>query len=280
VVAAGAWSLSGCSFVPRSRLDECHRLSQTLQAEKDRLKDTAVSLRSQNQDLNQRAEDDARRLRLQEEEVQRLVQSVSAYQEEREQLAAAFERLKGQVRSTAAAGSFSTGLLRRCQDLARAHPGWEFDPAQGVLTIPAAQLFERGSDRLRPEAVAWLREAATLWSVPEAQDLDLLVVGRNETSAVRRAGLSAPETEDRPLGHDRAERVRDLLADAAHIDPARIEAAGFEVPHSGDDGPAGASEARNRRIEIHLRRRGKDSPAPAAPSPSPSGGAAADRSDP
>src|SRR5436305_15131515 len=76
VVAAGAWGLSGCSFVPKSRLDECHRLSQTLQAEKDRLKDTAVSLRSQNQDLNQRAADDARRLRLQEEEVQRLVQSV------------------------------------------------------------------------------------------------------------------------------------------------------------------------------------------------------------
>src|SRR4051812_49652217 len=108
--AGGAGGLPGCSFVPRSRLDECRRLSQTLQAEKDRLKDTAVSLRSQNQDLNQRAEDDARRIRLQEEEVQRLVQSVSAYQEEREQLAAAFERLKGQVRRTAPAGPFSPGL--------------------------------------------------------------------------------------------------------------------------------------------------------------------------
>ena len=88
-------------LVPKSRLDDCHRLSQTLQAENARLKDTTVSLRSQNQDLNQRAVDDARRLRLQEEEIQRLVQSVSAYQDERDQLAAAFERLKGQIRTSA-----------------------------------------------------------------------------------------------------------------------------------------------------------------------------------
>src|SRR4051794_28118224 len=77
-----ALALAGCGLVPKSRLDDCHRLSQTLQAENSRLKDTSISLRSQNQDLNQRAEEDARRLRLQDEEIQRLVQSVSAYQEE------------------------------------------------------------------------------------------------------------------------------------------------------------------------------------------------------
>jgi chemotaxis protein MotB len=112
VGGGGAWGLAGCSFVPTARLDECHRLSQTLQAENDRLKDTAISLRAQNQDLNQRAADDARRLRLQEEEVQRLVQSVSAYQAERDQLAAAFDRIKRQVRTAAAAGPASTADRR------------------------------------------------------------------------------------------------------------------------------------------------------------------------
>jgi chemotaxis protein MotB len=90
-------ALAGCGLVPSSRLDDCHRLSQTLQAENSRLKDTTISLRSQNQDLNQRAEEDARRLRLQDEEIQRLVQSVSAYQEERDQLTSAFERIKRQI---------------------------------------------------------------------------------------------------------------------------------------------------------------------------------------
>ena len=275
--------LAGCSFVPKSRLDECHRLSQTLQAENDRLKDTTISLRSQNQDLNQRAVDDARRHRVQEEEIQRLVQSVSAYQEDRDKLAVAFERIKSQIRSSV--NPVSSGLLNQLQDLAQAHPGWEFDPERGVLTIPAAQLFEAGSDRLRGEAENWLRETAALWKAPEASDIDVLVIGRNETSAVRRTALSPEEShgqdQGRPLGLARASRVRERLAGFATIDAARIEVAGFEVPHAGADGDL-ASQARNRRIEIHLRRRAAVSPPPSDPkAPIPVAAAvAADRRDP
>jgi chemotaxis protein MotB len=268
--------LAGCSFVPQARLDDCHRLSQTLQAENARLKDTTVSLRSQNQDLNQRAVDDARRLRLQEEEIQRLAESVTAYQEERDQLAAAFERIKSQIRTSLQ--PVSSGLARRLEALARAHPGWEFDAERGLLTIPAALWFEAGSDRLRSEARAQLAELAAVWGAPDAGDVDLLIVGRNEMSAVRRAGLAPPEEEApaRSLGHDRAARVRDQLVTAARIDPARIEVAGFEVPHAGAVGRDEASQARNRRIEIHLHRQGDDAGVPDPPGPP----EAAGRSDP
>jgi chemotaxis protein MotB len=271
--------LAGCSFVPKSRLDECHRLSQTLQAENDRLKDTTISLRSQNQDLNLRAVDDARRHRVQEEEIQRLVQSVSAYQEDRDKLAAAFDRIKSQIRSSV--NPVSSGLLKQLQDLALAHPGWEFDPDRGVLTIPAAQLFEAGSDRLRGEAENWIRETAALWKAPEASDVDLLVIGRNETSAVRRTALSPEESsgqdQGRPLGLSRAYRVRERLAALATIDAARIEVAGFEIPHPAPDEDL-ASQARNRRIEIHLRRHAAEpSPAPDPKAPVPP---ATDRRDP
>jgi chemotaxis protein MotB len=274
--------LGGCSFVPKSRLDECHRLSQTLQAENDRLKDTAISLRSQNQDLNQRAVDDGRRHRVQEEEIQRLVQSVSAYQEDRDKLAVAFERIKSQIRSSV--NPVSSSLLRQLQDLAQAHPGWEFDPERGVLTIPAAQLFEAGSDQLRVEAENRLRETAALWKAPEASDIDVLVIGRNETSAVRRTALSPEEAngqdQGRPLGLARASRVRERLAGLATIDPARIEVAGFEIPHAGADDDL-ASQARNRRIEIHLRRHAVESPPSDPKAPVPKAAAAGtDRRDP
>jgi chemotaxis protein MotB len=272
LVAAGAGcsGLAGCSYVPKARLDDCHRLSQTLQAENSRLKDTTISLRSQTEDLNQRAVDEARRLRAQEEEIQRLVQSVAAYQDERDQLAAAFERIKAQVRMSA--GTATSGLKGRFEALARSHPGWEFDPERDVLTIPAAQLFEAGSDRPRPEARAWLRETLPLWGDPEARDLDLLVVGRNASSAVRRAGLQGPEEQGRTLGRDRAAQVRDLLANEARLDPARIEVAGFEVPPAGDVVPDEESQARNRRIEIHLRRRPAGPAAPPDPATGHDGG--------
>jgi chemotaxis protein MotB len=258
--------------VPTSRLDECHRLSQRLQAENNRLKDATVSLRSQNQDLNQRAVDDARRLRVQEEEIQRLVQSVTAYQDDRDKFTAAFERIKAQIRTSAS--PVSAGLLGRLQDLARAHPGWELDADRGVLTIPAGPLFEPGSDRLRAEAEGWLHELAVLWSAPEARAVDLLVIGRNETSPVRRAAMTAPEpapasTPGRTLGLARAATVRDRLAAAGGINPARIEVAGFEVPHAGADGDA-AAQARNRRIEIHLRPHPMGDAAPPAGDPAPS----------
>ena len=272
--------LAGCSFVPTSRLDECHRLSQTLQTENNRLKDTTLSLRSQNQDLNQRAVDEARRLRVQEEEIQRLVQSVSAYQEDRDQLAAAFERIKSQIRTSV--NPVSSGLPERLQELARAHPGWEFDSQRGVLTIPAALLFELGSSRLRSDAESALRETAALWNAPESRDIDLLVIGRNQTSAVRLAAMSEQETHgqdhDRPLGLVRAARVRDLLTGQAGIDAARIEVAGFEVPHTEADGDA-AAQARNRRIEIHLRPRAAPPPPASAPAP-PVAAAATNRGDP
>jgi chemotaxis protein MotB len=271
-IALGSVAQSACSIIPSSRLDECRRLSQTLQAENSRLKDTAVSLRSQNQDLNQRAVEDARRLRVQEDEIQRLVQSVSAYQQDREQLAAAFERLKRQIQT--GSGPLSSGLLDRLQDLARTHSGWAFDPERSVLTIPAVQLFEAGSDRLRTEAETWLQETAALWNAPEARDFDMLIIGRNQTSPVRPAGLAPEEAQSRPLGLARAARVRSRLTAQGGIDPARIEVAGFELPADGADG-GDPSAIGNRRIEIHLRPRptavappvppGSSAPPPQAP---------------
>ena len=106
---------AGCSFVPTSRLDDCHKLSQTLQAENSRLKDLALKYRSQNRDLTQRAVDDADRLRKQDEAIARLEQSVQAYQDEREQMAAALERIKGQVQ--ASADPVATPLLERVRGL-------------------------------------------------------------------------------------------------------------------------------------------------------------------
>jgi chemotaxis protein MotB len=272
LLGVGCSSLAGCSFVPRSRMEECHRLSQTLQAENDRLKDTTISLRSQNQDLNQRSLDDGRRLRLQEEEVQRLVRSVTAYQEERDQLAAAFARIQDEVRTAAAAGPRSASLSSRLRDLARAHPGWQFDADRAILTIPSSQIFEAGSDRLSPDGRASVAEVAALWSAPEAAEFDVLVVGRNAPSAVQRTGLSGAGGQVKTLGHDRAVQVRDLLAGASHIDASRIDVAGFEVAKpDGRDGDE-ASLARQRQIEIHLRRRD--------PGPTPAGSPPTRQSDP
>ena len=94
-------SATGCGLVPRSRVDECHRVAQTLRADNHRLEDVALDLRAQNQDLTHRAIDDARRIAIQDEAVDRLEKSVLGYQAEREEITRELEVLARQVRRLA-----------------------------------------------------------------------------------------------------------------------------------------------------------------------------------
>src|SRR5580658_2324463 len=57
----------GCGIVPKSRMDECQRLTQTLRSENARLKDRVLALQGQNRDYAERAVDDARRLATQDD---------------------------------------------------------------------------------------------------------------------------------------------------------------------------------------------------------------------
>jgi hypothetical protein len=83
----------GCGIVPKSRMDECQRLTQTLRSENARLKDRILAVQGQNRDYAERAVDDARRLATQDDAIERLEHSVQAYQDERARLEAAYKKL-------------------------------------------------------------------------------------------------------------------------------------------------------------------------------------------
>ena len=85
---------TGCGLVPTQRLDESRKVIGGLRAENAQLKDSALSLRTQNQDLTQRAVDDARRIAALDEAKNRLEQSVQGYIDEREQINTAFQQFK------------------------------------------------------------------------------------------------------------------------------------------------------------------------------------------
>jgi predicted nuclease with TOPRIM domain len=84
--------------VPRSQVDDARKLVQSLRAENAQLKDSNLALKVQNQDLAQRAVDDSKAIRALEVSNDQFEQSIQAYQDEREQLQAAFSELKGQIR--------------------------------------------------------------------------------------------------------------------------------------------------------------------------------------
>lgn len=85
--------VTGCAIVPRSRMEDCQKLTQSLRADNARLKDRLLAVQGQNRDYAERAVDDARRLAVQEEAIERLEHSVQAYQDERTRLEAAYKQL-------------------------------------------------------------------------------------------------------------------------------------------------------------------------------------------
>jgi hypothetical protein len=92
---------SGCAVVPRARMDECQKLSQALRADNARLRDRAIALQGQNRDYAERAVDDAKRLAIQDEAIERLEHSVQAYQDERTRFEAAYKQMASSLGAAA-----------------------------------------------------------------------------------------------------------------------------------------------------------------------------------
>jgi chromosome segregation ATPase len=99
ILLGSALMAPGCAFVPKSRFDEAQKVVQSLRTENTQLKDSALTLKVQNQDLAQRAIDDDQAIRALEAANTQYERSIQAYQEEREDLQAAFRDLKNQVQT-------------------------------------------------------------------------------------------------------------------------------------------------------------------------------------
>lgn len=208
IVALSGFSLpAGCSSVPMARLDECHKMNRTLQADNARLKDSVLSLKSRNEEIAQRYDDDARRLRVKEDEVRRLTESIHVYQDEREKLARAYEELKDRIQL--AANPLATTLLEKCGEFAKGHAGCEFTTGEkeAVFIFASDTMFEPGTDRLSAEGQGLLRSFADLLEAPEART----VFGPSRRVSVRRCSSAriAPifrSAGGRPAARQRAEK--------------------------------------------------------------------------
>ncbi|WP_422926783.1 OmpA family protein [Singulisphaera sp. PoT] len=245
---------AGCAVVPRSKLDESRRLSRTLQADNARLKNSVTSLKSQYEELAERSDDDAFRLRNQEQEIQKLLASVHAYQEDREQLARGVERLKNQVRG--ATRPISAQFRTRFENFAKENPGCEFDPKSSIVTIPTELLFQPGTDKPKAKARDLLASFSKVFDDPDAAELRILVTGHTEDSLVTRTSYEGDAPKAEHLSLDRASKVRELIASEGHIATSRIDVAGVAASDAMGTDVGDGSLNSKRRIEIQVSRSG------------------------
>jgi hypothetical protein len=145
----------GCAIVPRSRLDESQRLTRTLRAENARLQDRVLALQGQNRDYADRAVDDLRRSAAQDQAIERLEQSVQAYQEDRDQLHEAYERLTSSLgMRPSPTAAFRAPAARRGQGIEPGRSAPEDDRPKHVTGVDDEETHpeppREGDDRTGP----------------------------------------------------------------------------------------------------------------------------------
>lgn len=214
----------GCLIAPKAQLDECRQRGQALRAENDRLKDQVLALRSRTQDVAERSVDDERRLKAQDEAIDRLEQTVQAYQDDRERLASAFDRLKAQIEASAgpeaARGSNESP-----------------ESVDHAVSLQVDLLFLPGSAQFRPAADDRLKDLSATLAAAQRAGREVVVVAPPDDVSVVQAG-NDPSVDHaaraRFLAMARANRLRARLAESASLGADRIRVADPDRAANGD----------------------------------------------
>ncbi len=251
----------GIGFVSKNRLDEATKLTQALRAENAQLKDVALNLRSDNQDLTQRAVDDAKTIRTLETANRGYEKAIAGYQSDREKLQASYEKIQRVARmprDTRLSDAWNDALGRFAAEI----PGAEFDRGSGTLTLPTDGLYERAQDGLSPEGQKRLKQLAKLIAESSRDDgeaPDIQIDGHVALSPVRLTGGDdrAETSRAEELSLARAAKAREILAQPNGGPAPRFSVAGHGSSRPIVDADDDLSRARNRRLEITLRPPGK-----------------------
>lgn len=124
-----------------------------------------------------------------------------------------------------------------------------YDRARGAISFANDRLFAPGSDELRADARPPLEElAGVLVTMPA--ELDVVVVGHTDPSAITKPETLAKHPSNWHLSVHRALAVQDVLLKAG-VPPTRCGAMGY-----GEHRPVSTDPVRNRRVEVFIVRRG------------------------
>jgi chemotaxis protein MotB len=126
-----------------------------------------------------------------------------------------------------------------------------YEPGRGALSFANDQLFDPGTDVVRADAHAALRELASLIARSLPEQFEVVIVGHTDDTAITREETRAQHATNWHLSVHRAIAVEDVL-EKDGVPPARMGVMGY-----GPYRPAGDDRARNRRVEIFLVRKGE-----------------------
>jgi chemotaxis protein MotB len=205
-----------------------------------------ANLQHQNQELANRNLDLEDKLAAQD-------QQIAGYEQRRSE----WDRELVDLRNRAAAlgdtqSPLPTKTRHKLEDFARRYPEFvEVDPNTGISKFKADVLFESGSAKLRPEALAALGEFANIFQDSTGRSLMIAVVGHTDVNQIKRPETAARYETNWDLSTDRSNAVVKYLQQSG-IEPGRMVSVGYGQFQPIASGRSTDALARNRRVEIYV----------------------------
>ncbi len=125
-----------------------------------------------------------------------------------------------------------------------------YERSRGAISLANDQLFDAGSDLVRPDAQASLCELAAAVTKALPPEFELVIIGHTDDAPIMKEETRARHPNNWHLSVDRAIAVKDVLVKAG-VPEARLGVMGY-----GAQRPLGDDRARNRRVEVFFIRKG------------------------
>ena len=138
------------------------------------------------------------------------------------------------------------------QEFAKTSDMIDFDEATGMLKFKSDLLFDLGSDTVKPDAAAAIKQLASIMNSPEAKQFDMVIVGHTDNVPIKKSETLRAHPTNWHLSVHRAISVLNQLTGSG-IEPERLAAKGYgEYRPVEPNKPNMGGNAANRRVEIYI----------------------------
>ncbi|RKY07898.1 MAG: hypothetical protein DRP65_09860 [Planctomycetota bacterium] len=127
-----------------------------------------------------------------------------------------------------------------------------FDAASGMLKFESDLLFELGSDKVAPEAVASVKALCDIMNSKEAKDFDVVIAGHTDDVPIKKPATRAKHPTNWHLSVHRSIAVLNIMT-ANKVAPTRVSVRGFgEYRPIAPNKPGKKGNPANRRVELYI----------------------------
>jgi len=175
---------------------------------------------------------------------------ITALEKDIEAKKALIARMQAQLLRSGAALPMELSVM--LQDFASRHKMVTFDADSGMLKFESDLLFELGSDKVAPEAVASVKALCGIINSKEAQQFDVVIAGHTDDVPIKKAATKAKHPSNWHLSVHRSIAVLNIMT-ANKVDPTRLSGRGFgEYRPMAENKPNKRGNPANRRVELYI----------------------------